>query len=244
MRRIALLLLAGLAPAASLRALVRVPHFAATAVSPRAAVFAAADSDNDEIMYAAGLSVARSLGELQTLLTKDELAIVGGAIAAKLVGEERADFDLLKWGPKVEALLGERQAAIGEKSVASGKEMLEKAGKASGAKVTDSGLVYLETQAGTGKPAAPGTQVTAHYTGTLGDGTVFDSSVTRGEPLTFPLEGVIQGWQEGLALMKEGGKATLTIPPELGYGDSPQGVIPAGSVLAFDVELIKVADKA
>ena len=80
------------------------------------------------------------------------------------------------------------------------------------------------------------------YHGTLTDGTVFDSSVDRGQTISFPLGGVIKGWQEGLAMMKEGGKATLVIPSDLAYGDGGSGdTIPPGATLKFEVELFKVA---
>lgn len=83
--------------------------------------------------------------------------------------------------------------------------------------------------------------VTVHYTGTLVDGTVFDSSVARGEPITFPLGNVIKGWQEGVALMRVGSKAELVIPSNLAYGDDGAGgSIPGGATLKFEVELIKV----
>ena len=83
--------------------------------------------------------------------------------------------------------------------------------------------------------------VVVHYHGTLIDGTVFDSSVNRGEPIKFPLRNVIKGWQEGVAMMKTGGKATLVLPAEIAYGDtgSPPVIAP-GATLVFDVELIEV----
>lgn len=112
-------------------------------------------------------------------------------------------------------------------------------------KPTASGLYYIQTKAGNGAKAENGKFVKVHYTGKLLDGTVFDSSIERGEPISFPLgQGqVIPGWEEGIAMMKEGGKATLIIPSSLAYGANGAGaVIPPYSSLVFDVELIEVTD--
>ena len=108
-----------------------------------------------------------------------------------------------------------------------------------GSRVTESGLEYIEVEAGTGPRAQPGDQVTVHYTGTLEDGTEFDSSA-GGDPITFVLGqgNVIQGWDEGIALMNVGGKAQLIIPPALGYGAEGFGPIPPDATLHFDVELV------
>lgn len=107
---------------------------------------------------------------------------------------------------------------------------------------TASGLQYWDLTTGSGATAAPGNQVTVHYTGWLPDGTKFDSSVDRGEPLIFPLGAhkVIRGWDEGVAGMKVGGRRQLRIPPNLGYGSRPAGPIPPNSTLVFDVELLDV----
>lgn len=105
---------------------------------------------------------------------------------------------------------------------------------------TDTGLKYVVVTEGTGKAPLAEDEVTVHYTGRLLDGTVFDSSVTRGEPATFPLNRVIPGWTEGLQLMKEGGKTVFYIPSALGYGPQGAGPIPPDSDLIFEVELIKV----
>jgi FKBP-type peptidyl-prolyl cis-trans isomerase len=108
---------------------------------------------------------------------------------------------------------------------------------------TASGLEYIEIEAGTGAQAQAGKTVSVHYTGKFPDGKVFDSSVSRGEPISFPLgQGrVIKGWDEGIALMKVGGKAQLIIPPELGYGErGAGGAIPPNATLVFDVELVDV----
>ena len=108
---------------------------------------------------------------------------------------------------------------------------------------TASGLDYIEVQAGTGVQAEAGKTVSVHYTGKFQDGNVFDSSISRGEPITFPLgKGkVIKGWDEGIALMNVGGKAQLIIPPDLAYGEhGAGGVIPPNATLVFDVELVDV----
>jgi len=109
---------------------------------------------------------------------------------------------------------------------------------------TASGLEYNEVTAGTGAQAVAGKTVKVHYTGKFPDGKVFDSSVSRGEPIEFVLgQGrVIKGWDEGIALMKVGGKAQLIIPPELAYGErgAGGGVIPPNATLVFDVELVEV----
>ncbi|MEI6843068.1 MAG: FKBP-type peptidyl-prolyl cis-trans isomerase [bacterium] len=103
-------------------------------------------------------------------------------------------------------------------------------------------VVSTDVVVGTGDEALTGNRVTVHYTGRFVDGKVFDSSVTRGEPFQFVLGGgqVIKGWDEGIVGMRVGGKRTLSIPPELGYGMNDYGPIPGGSTLIFDVELLKV----
>ena len=113
----------------------------------------------------------------------------------------------------------------------------------SDAETTSSGLASKVIQAGTGSahPSAED-EVTVHYTGWLTNGTMFDSSVTRGAPATFPLNGVIRGWTEGVQLMVVGEKRRFWIPSELGYGDrgAAGGLIPAGAELVFDVELLGI----
>ncbi len=109
---------------------------------------------------------------------------------------------------------------------------------------TASGLEYNEITAGAGAQAVAGKTVKVHYTGQFPDGKIFDSSLPRGEPIEFVLGAgrVIKGWDEGIALMKVGGKAQLTIPPHLAYGErgAGGGVIPPNATLVFDVELVEV----
>ena len=122
-----------------------------------------------------------------------------------------------------------------------GREFLEENAKNDSVVQTESGLQYMVLKEGTGAKPGPTDNVTVHYTGRLLDGTVFDSSVERGEPATFPLNKVIPGWTEGLQLMSEGAKYRLFIPSELAYGENGAGdkILP-NSTLIFDVELIKV----
>ncbi|MCM1291444.1 MAG: FKBP-type peptidyl-prolyl cis-trans isomerase [Prevotella sp.] len=148
--------------------------------------------------------------------------------AQKLINDYLSDLQA-----KAEAQARE----VGEKFLAENK-------KQENIKETASGLQYMVMKEGEGATPTAEDEVTVHYTGKLLDGTVFDSSVNRGEPATFPLNRVIPGWTEGVQLMKEGSKYMFFIPSDLAYG--PQGIpnaIPPHSVLIFEVELIKVNKK-
>ena len=122
-----------------------------------------------------------------------------------------------------------------------GKKFVEKFLQEPGAAKTNSGLAYKILKDGTGKKPTAEDRVEVHYHGTLVDGTVFDSSVERGQPVPFFLSQVIKGWTEGIQLVGEGGKIRLVIPSELAYGEEgAPGKIPGGATLVFDVELLKV----
>lgn len=140
--------------------------------------------------------------------------------------------------------LQELEAKASAKAREAGEKFLSENAKREEVKVTSSGLQYVVEKEGNGAQPTAEDEVTVHYTGKLLDGTVFDSSVNRGEPATFPLNRVIPGWTEGVQLMKEGAKYTFFIPSDLAYG--PQGIpnaIPPHSTLIFEVELIKVVKK-
>ncbi|MCH2172018.1 FKBP-type peptidyl-prolyl cis-trans isomerase [Myxococcota bacterium] len=153
------------------------------------------------------------------------------------------ELDPQVYGPKLQALIQERASQALGVEKAKGRVHLEKAASEDGAVITDSGLVIREVKPGTGDSPKASDTVKVHYEGTFADGTVFDSSLQRGQPVEFPLSGVIPCWTEGVGTMKEGGKSRLTCPSDLAYGD--QGApprIPGGAVLSFDVELIEIID--
>ncbi|MEN3372275.1 FKBP-type peptidyl-prolyl cis-trans isomerase [Dechloromonas sp. ZS-1] len=115
------------------------------------------------------------------------------------------------------------------------------AAQAAPAETLPSGLVYQSLKDGKGEQANPAATVQVHYRGTLANGTEFDSSHKRGQPATFPLNRVIPCWTEGVSKMREGGKALLTCPPQIAYGErGAGGVIPPNATLTFEVELLKV----
>ena len=129
---------------------------------------------------------------------------------------------------------------MAEDNKAAGKLYSEEQAKLKNVVTTKSGLQYKVIKEGSGKKPSEASDVTVHYKGNLLDGTEFDSSYKRGEPATFKLNGVIKGWTEGLQLMSEGSIYELTIPSELGYGDTGNPNVPPGSTMIFVVELIKV----
>lgn len=190
----------------------------------------------DSVAYAMGVSMAESLKKSgitdvnPALFTEAFLAQMNGKSNMTSLAADRIYKDETK-------RLAEQKTAANKKA---GEEYLKKNASAPGVKTTASGLQYKTTQEGSGASPDANDKVTVHYHGTLIDGTVFDSSVDRGQPATFGLNQVIPGWTEGLQLMKEGGKTTFYIPSELAYGSRAQGKIQGNSTLIFDVELIKV----
>jgi FKBP-type peptidyl-prolyl cis-trans isomerase FkpA len=195
-------------------------------------------SEDEKTLYFIGILMRRNFEPLELTPAESEMVLQGLQDSIKGKAIELDDEVYLE---KVQSFANARAEAGVEKEKVKSKEYLAKAAKAKGAKTTESGLIYTETKAGSGNPPSPTDTVRVHYHGTLSDGTVFDSSVERGEPMEFPLNRVIPCWTEGVGMMKPGGKAKLVCPPELAYGDrgSP-GRIPGGAALTFDVELIEV----
>ena len=204
------------------------------------AIAAGPDLQNDQqkTLYAIGLAVSRSLAPFG--LSEAELALVEAGITDGVLQKEQK-VDLQTYGPKIQALQTERMgvAAAAEKKV--GVAYLDKAAAEKGATKTASGLVMTTITPGKGATPKPTDKVKVHYTGTLIDGTVFDSSVERKEPVTFPLNGVIPCWTEALQLMKVGGKSRLVCPSAIAYGDrgAPPKIKP-GATLVFEAELLEI----
>jgi len=198
--------------------------------------------DKQKAMYAFGALIAERTPVKAAGFSKEDLDEVVKGMKDASAGKELA-VKLEEFGPKVEQLLNEKQAQKAEGEKKKGAEFAAKAAKEKGAKKTPSGLVYIETQAGTGKQPAPTDTVSVHYKGTLIDGTEFDSSYKRNAPTEFPLNGVIKCWTEGVAMMKVGGKAKLICPSDIAYGDRGAGAnIPGGATLVFEVELLAIKE--
>lgn len=191
----------------------------------------------DKLSYALGLSMGQNFkGSGIDKLNADDFADALRAVYGE--GTPAMTYDEAK--QVVQEYFTNLQAKAGEMNAKAGKEYLANNAKEEGVKVTESGLQYLVVKEGNGKKPGPNDVVTVHYTGRLIDGTVFDSSVERGEPATFAVGQVIPGWVEGLQLMSEGSAYRLFIPSELAYGEHGTGPIQPNSTLIFDVQLLKV----
>ena len=197
-------------------------------------------SDDEKTVYAAGLVLARSLGQFD--LSPQEVEVVRRAIADALAGKPALDLD--EWGPKIQGLVTVRTARLVVRQKEQSAAYLTKAAAGAGAVKTESGIIFTEATAGTGASPTATDRVKVHYRGTLIDGTEFDSSYARNEPAEFPLNGVIRCWTEGVQRMKTGGKARLVCPSDLAYGDRGNDAIPGGSALIFEIELLDIVSAA
>ena len=195
-------------------------------------------TEEQKTLYALGLVLAQNLGSFA--LSPTELEIVKAGLTDGVANKEKK-VDLQTYGPKIQDLQKSRVTAAAVPERKAGQAYVEKAAAEKGAIKTPSGAVVTTLKPGTGPSPTPTDKVKVHYQGTLMDGTVFDSSIQRGEPITFPLNGVIKCWTEGVQQMKVGGKSRLVCPADTAYGDrgAPPKIKP-GATLVFEVELLEI----
>jgi FKBP-type peptidyl-prolyl cis-trans isomerase FkpA len=222
-----------LIPAAVVAALA-----ACSSQNEQAAAQPALATEDDKALYALGGLMSQGLDGFQ--LTAAELETVKRGLTDGVL-KQPLQVDIDEYRGKIAELHETRMAALSSKEAEAGKAFLEKAAAEAGAQKTASGLVYAVLTEGQGPSPKATDMVKVHYRGTLIDGTVFDSSLERGEPATFPLDRVIPCWTEGVQLMKVGGKSRLICPAEIAYGErgSPPTIRP-GATLVFEVELLDI----
>jgi FKBP-type peptidyl-prolyl cis-trans isomerase FkpA len=208
------------------------------AIAPAQAAEPAVTTDEQKTLYALGLRLGQNLASFNLTAAELELVQVGVADA---VLNRPPKAELSTFMPKIQDLQRQRLSAVAAVEKKAGQAFIDKAAAEKGATRTSSGLIVSVITPGTGPAPKAGDSVKVHYHGTLPNGAVFDSSVQRGEPATFPLAGVIPCFSEGLQLMKVGGKSRLVCPADLAYGDrgSPPRIKP-GSTLVFEVELLEI----
>ena len=198
-------------------------------------------SDDQKTLYALGLAISQSLGAFT--LSEAELDMVKNGITDGVLKRPQK-VDPQTFGPKIQQLAQARAAVVAESEKKTGAAFLAKAAAEKGSTKTESGIIITTLKPGTGAAPKVTDTVKVHYHGTLIDGTVFDSSVKRGEPATFPLGQVIKCWTEGVQQIKVGGKSRLVCPSSLAYGErgSPPTIKP-GATLVFEVELLEIVTK-
>lgn len=199
----------------------------------------------DKISYSLGIGIGYQLKDMggNKLVIDDFAQAIKDVIAGKepKISPSEAQKIVNAFLAEIEAENTKKAEVAGAEQKKAGEAFLAENAKKEGVKVLPSGLQYTVIKEGTGKKPKATDNVKCHYEGTLIDGTMFDSSIKRGEPAVFPLNGVIAGWTEGLQLMVEGAKYRFFIPYNLGYGARGAGAsIPPFSTLIFDVELIEV----
>ena len=208
--------------------------FALCAATSTTVLAAEPKTEDEKALYALGIALSQSITSFN--LTDQELEWVKQGVTDAAKGKTK-DFDPQPYFAKLSEMQKTRAAAA-EKAV------LDKAAAAKGAKRTPSGLVITTIKEGTGPSPKATDTVKVHYNGTLPDGRVFDTSL-KGDPVTFPLNGVIKCWTEGVQLMKVGGKSKLVCPAEIAYGDrGAGGLIQPGATLIFEVELLGIEKPA
>jgi len=214
---------------------------------------AAFKNDDQQSAYALGASLGRymenSLKEQEKLgIALDKTQLIAGvqdAFAGKSkLSDQEIEQTLQSFEGRVKGAAQAKMEKDAKENATKGEAFAANFAKEKGVKKTDTGLLYKVEKAGTGDAPKDSDTVVVNYKGTLIDGSEFDNSYTRGEPLSFRLDGVIPGWTEGLKQVKKGGKIKLVIPPNLAYGKNGVPGIPANSTLVFDVELLDIKPAA
>lgn len=203
---------------------------------------AAADVSSEKVLYSLGYLLGDSLKNNLLLTGEDDYKAVSQGLRDSLLNR-KSQTNLEDYKPLVEKRYREDTTAVINKRKIEQDEFLKDAKNDKKNQVLSNGVVMKVTKKGKGKSPKASSIVKVHYTGTLLDGTEFDSSVKRGKPAEFPLNGVIPCWTTALQEMKKGAKATLYCPPDTAYGNAQAGPIQPGSLLIFDVELIDFTDK-
>jgi FKBP-type peptidyl-prolyl cis-trans isomerase FkpA len=196
-------------------------------------------TEDQKTLYALGLVISQNLAAFN-LNASDLESVLAGVSDGVLKKDSKVDVQA--YAAKISQLQAARAGAAAATEKKAGQAFLDKAAAEKGATRTASGLIITTLKPGTGASPKATDKVKVHYHGTLADGTVFDSSVQRGEPIVLPLNSVIKCWTEGVQLMKVGGKSKLVCPSDIAYGDQGRPpVIKPGATLVFEVELLEIA---
>lgn len=197
-------------------------------------------TDDEKAFYSIGTGMSQQFESLKPISEREMQLLIQG-LRDGVAGDTLA-IDQQEGAALVRLMVQKRKGAAAEAEKKASEEFAAAEAGKPGAKKTESGLIYTELKAGSGAFPSATDKVRVHYHGTLRDGTVFDSSVDRGEPAEFPLNRVIPCWTEGVAMMKPGGKSRLVCPAKIAYGDRATGRIPGGATLIFEVELLEIVD--
>ncbi len=191
----------------------------------------------DSLSYSLGLVLGTSIEKAGITSVNEKLLMQG---ISEVIGKKEQKITAEQANAIINSYLTKLNDKKAAANLVASQKFLEENRKKEGVVTLPSGLQYKVIKEGEGASPTDTSLVTVHYTGTFIDGKVFDSSVERGQPATFPVNGVIEGWSEALKLMKPGCKWILYIPPQLAYGEYGAGTIEPNSVLIFDVELLSV----